>query len=60
MYDVKDCINSKEDTYESKHVNTYRQQIQNVPITLFFVVKDFFLKQLKIVTNKLAHFYKLK
>ncbi len=41
MHNIKDCVNSKEDTCESKHVNTYRQIIQDVPITPFFVVKDY-------------------
>jgi hypothetical protein len=55
MHDIKDHINSKEDTCESKHVNTYRQKIQDVPITLCFCrEKICFLKQLKIVTNKLT------
>jgi hypothetical protein len=38
------CIKSKEDIYESKCVNTYNEQIQNFPITSFFVVEDYFLQ----------------
>jgi hypothetical protein len=40
---------------KSKHVNTCRQKIQDVPITQCFCCENlFFSKQLKIVTNKLA------
>ncbi len=37
-------INSKEDTCESKHVNTYRKKIQNVPITSCFFYERFFFE----------------
>jgi hypothetical protein len=55
MHDIKNCINSKENTCESKHVNTYRQKIKDVSITQCFCCERLcFSKQLKIVTNKLA------
>ncbi len=55
IHDINNRINSKEDTCESKHVNTYTQKIQDVPITLCFCFfKSCFMKQLKIVTNKLS------
>ncbi len=41
IHNIKYHINSKEDTCESKHVNTYRQKIQDILITQFFVVKDY-------------------
>jgi hypothetical protein len=55
IHNIKKIINSKKKTCESKHVNTYRQKIQDVPITPCFCCEKLcFLKQLKIVTNKLA------
>jgi hypothetical protein len=42
MHNIKYRINSKEDTCESKHVNTYKQKIQDVPITLCFCCEFFF------------------
>jgi hypothetical protein len=65
MHDIKICINSKEDTCESKHVNTYRQKIQDVPMTQCFCCERLFfqnnLKLLQINWHKrLTHFHKLK
>jgi hypothetical protein len=41
IHNIFKIINSKEDTCGSKHVNMYRQKIQNVPITPIFFVKDY-------------------
>jgi hypothetical protein len=50
MHDIKNYINSKEDTCESKHVNTYRQIIQDVPITPCFCCERLcFLNNLKLL-----------
>ncbi len=50
MHDIKYRIDSKEDTCEWKHVNTYKQKIQDVPTTLFFVVKSYvFWNNLKLL-----------
>ncbi len=47
---LKNCINSKEDTCESKHVNTYRQKIQDVPMTQCFCCERlFFQNNLKLL-----------
>jgi len=40
-YTTKKKKNSKEDTCESKHVNTYRQKIQDVPITPCFCCENY-------------------
>ncbi len=42
MHDIKDSINSKKDTCESKRVNTYRQKIHDVPITPCFCCERLF------------------
>jgi hypothetical protein len=47
IHNIKYHINPKEDTCESKHVNAYRQKIQDVLITLCFCCERLcFLKQL--------------
>jgi hypothetical protein len=43
MRDINFFINSKENTCESKHVNTYRQKIQDVPITQCFCCERLFI-----------------
>jgi len=58
---LKIYINSKEDTCESKHVNTYRQKIQDVPITPCFCCENYvFWNNLKLLQinlhKKFAHF----
>jgi hypothetical protein len=42
MHNIKNHINSKEDTCESKHVNTYRQKLQDAPITSCFCCERLF------------------
>jgi len=50
MHDIKNCINSKEDMCESKHVNTYKQKIQDVPMTQCFCCERlFFQNNLKLL-----------
>jgi hypothetical protein len=60
MHDIKNHINSKEDTCESKHVIH-----STILITICFCCEILcYLKQFEIVTKnlpqKIAHFYKLK
>jgi hypothetical protein len=52
MHYIKNRINSKEDTCESKHVNTFKQKIHDVPVTPCFCCEILcFWKHLQIVTN---------